>query len=61
MNKIELYRAYAADCRAVAAQMTSPEERQQTLAIAAQWDSMADNAEAEARRAASPDGSEDDR
>lgn len=59
MNKVDLYRAYAADCRAVAAKMTSPEERQQTLAIAAQWESMADNAQA--NRAAAPDGSDDDR
>ena len=41
MKKASEYRAHAEECRALAAQMESGEQREQLLNMAAQWDRLA--------------------
>lgn len=51
MKTTSEYRAHARDCRALAAQMESPAQRDQMLAMAAHWDQLAlDRAEFIRRR-----------
>jgi hypothetical protein len=41
MKKASEYRQHAAECRAIAAQMDSPEQRQQILEMAEHWEKLA--------------------
>ena len=41
MKKASEYRGHARECRALAAQMDSPSQRDQMLAMAAHWDQLA--------------------
>lgn len=43
MKKASDYRQHAAECRALAAQMSSGEQREQLLKMAAQWERMAED------------------
>jgi len=43
MKKASEYREHARECRALAAQMESTEQRDQLLQMAAHWDTLADD------------------
>jgi hypothetical protein len=50
MNRVEQYRQNAAECRLLAHRPHTPDHRRMLLEMAKQWDALADEREAMARR-----------
>jgi len=54
MNKVAEFRRNAAECRALAARMELGAQRDQLLRMAATWEELANDREAQARRDGDP-------